>query len=179
MNIGEEIVAAYLEHIKGCEFIQRNLDTRDVQGEIDIVGIDLHNNKVYICEVAIHLPTGLQYNKGSVVNNVDKLTEKFSRDIDYANKYLSKYQKHYMLWSPIIKKGKEGAKHCQEKDLIEIATNIKQLHGVDIEFIVKGKFLCCLDELRAYAKTQTREIKSPIIRLYQIEEELRKKAYPV
>ncbi len=38
MNIGEEIVAVYLEHIKGCEFTQANLYTPDVQGEIDVVG---------------------------------------------------------------------------------------------------------------------------------------------
>ena len=63
MNTGEEIVSAYLQHIKGCEFIQQNLYTPDVQGEIDVVGIDLHKKIVYFCEVAIHLQTGLQYVK--------------------------------------------------------------------------------------------------------------------
>ncbi|GAB4577998.1 MAG: hypothetical protein Fur0022_07300 [Anaerolineales bacterium] len=33
-NLGEEIVAAYLEYIKGCEFIQQNLYTPDVQGVV-------------------------------------------------------------------------------------------------------------------------------------------------
>ena len=40
MNIGEELVAAYLQHIKGCAFTQQNLRTPDVQGEIDVTGMD-------------------------------------------------------------------------------------------------------------------------------------------
>lgn len=58
MNIGEEIVAAYLQYVKHCEFIQQNLFTPDVQGEIDVVGINLEPKEIYVCEVAIHLTTG-------------------------------------------------------------------------------------------------------------------------
>ena len=103
MNIGEELVASYLEHLKGCDFIQKNLYTPDVQGEIDVVGINLKEKKIYICEVAIHLLTGLRYVKEKRSNNVQKLTEKLSRDIEYANKYFPDYERHIMLWSPIIK----------------------------------------------------------------------------
>ena len=97
INIGEEIVAAYLQHIKGCEFIQQNLYTPDVQGEMDVVGIDLETRTIYVCEVAIHLVTGLQYVKDSQPNNINKLTEKFSKDIEYTNKYFPDYIKHFML----------------------------------------------------------------------------------
>ena len=41
MNIGEEFVASYLRHIKGCDFTQQNLYTVDPQGEIDVVGVNL------------------------------------------------------------------------------------------------------------------------------------------
>ena len=99
-NLGEEIVAAYLQYIKGCEFIQQNLYTPDVQGEIDVVGIDLETKTIYVCEVAIHLATGLYY----VPSNVIKLTEKFSKDIEYANKYFPDYTRQFMLWSPIVRK---------------------------------------------------------------------------
>jgi Holliday junction resolvase-like predicted endonuclease len=57
-NLGEELVASYLEYIKGCDFIQKNLYTPDVQGEIDVVGINLKSKEIYVCEVAIHLTTG-------------------------------------------------------------------------------------------------------------------------
>ena len=54
-NTGEEIVAAYLEYIEQCEFIQKNLYTPEVQGEIDVVGINHNKKRIYACEVAIHL----------------------------------------------------------------------------------------------------------------------------
>ncbi len=53
----------------------------DVQGEIDVVGINLKSSKIYVCEVAVHLPTGLHYVKDKQPNNVDKLTENFSKDL--------------------------------------------------------------------------------------------------
>ena len=93
MNIGEEIVSAYLQYIKHCEFIQKNVYPPDVQGEIDVVGINLKSKEVYICEVAIHLTTGLQYVKNKQPNNVKKLVEKFSKDIEYTNKYFQDYKK--------------------------------------------------------------------------------------
>lgn len=38
-------MACYLEHLKGCDFIQKNLYTPDAQGEIDVVGINLKKKK--------------------------------------------------------------------------------------------------------------------------------------
>lgn len=172
MNIGEELVASYLENIKGCDFIQQNLYTPDVQGEIDVVGINLKEKKVYICEVAIHLLTGLRYVKDKRPNNVLKLTEMFSRDIEYANKYLADYERHIMLWSPIIKGSKEASKYNQEKDIAQISENIKNKYGLDIEFIVNERFLGCLKELREFARSKTEELKNPVFRLLQIEEAL-------
>ena len=125
INIGEEIVAAYLQYIKGCEFIQQNLYTADVQGEIDVVGIDLETKTIYVCEVAIHLITGLQYVKGSQPNNANKLTEKFSRDIEYTNKFFPDYTKHFMLWSPIVRVSSDKAKFSQMVDIEVITSNIK------------------------------------------------------
>ena len=60
MNIGEEICGEWLRHIKGCDFVQYNVQTHDAQGEIDVIGINLDERIVYACEVAIHLITGLQ-----------------------------------------------------------------------------------------------------------------------
>ncbi|KAA3647123.1 MAG: hypothetical protein DWQ07_06400 [Chloroflexi bacterium] len=174
INVGEEIVSAYLEYIKGCEFVQRNLYTPDVQGEIDVVGIDLETKSLYVCEVAIHLQTGLQYVKNSQPNNVNKLTDKFSKDIEYANRYFPDYEKHFMLWTPIIKKAKETSKHSQEKDLVEIQRNIDRRFDLQIIFVVNDKFLSYLNELREFARTETKELKSPVLRMLQVEEYLKK-----
>ena len=87
MNVGEEIVSAYLEFIKGCEFTQKNLQNPDIQGEIDVIGINLETKEVYVCEVAIHLETGFQYTKDAQPNRLAKTVEKFSKDIEYTRKY--------------------------------------------------------------------------------------------
>jgi Holliday junction resolvase-like predicted endonuclease len=146
VNLGEEIVAAYLQYIKGCEFIQQNLYTPDVQGEIDVVGIDLETKTIYVCEVAVHLVTGLQYVKNSQPNNVNKLTEKFSRDIEYTNKYFPDYSKHFMLWSPIVRVSGDKAKFSQVADIERITANIQAKYGVGLECIINEKFAACLAE---------------------------------
>ena len=169
-NLGEEIVAAYLQYIKGCEFIQQNLYTPDVQGEIDVVGIDLETKTVYVCEVAIHLATGLYY----MPSNITKLTEKFSKDIEYANKYFPEYARQFMLWSPIVRKPRDGAKFNQTADVEAITANIQAKYGVTLECIINEKFAGCLLELREYARNETKELKSPVLRLMQIEESLKK-----
>ena len=174
MNIGEEIVMAYLQYIKGCEFIQSNLYTPDIQGEIDVVGIDINNKKIYVCEVAIHLITGLQYVNQikHIPNNVNKLVDKFSKDIEYAMKYFPDYEKIAMLWCPIVKNQKSGSKHNQLSDVMEIEETIKEKYNVELVTIINEKFMNCLIELRRYAITDTKENKSPVIRLMQIEEYL-------
>lgn len=169
MNIGEEIVTAYLQYIKNCEFIHQNLYTPDVQGEIDVVGINLKTEELYICEVAIHLTTGLRYVKDRQPNNVQKLTEKLLKDIEYGNNYFPGYKKHFMLWSPVVKSSREGAKHDQIKDIQKIQGNIRKKHDIEIEFIINEKFAKCLSELKKYAADKTEELKSPVLRYMQVE----------
>lgn len=174
LNVGEQLVSSYLRYIRGCDFIQTNLYTIESQGEIDVVGLNLAKRQVYICEVAIHLTTGLQYVKNKRPNNVQKLTDKFSRDIEYARKYLNQYEHHFMLWSPIVKDTKGKPEYNQMQHLVEIGANIKRQYGVDIECIVNEKFQECLVELRTYARAQTKELQCPLMRLMQIEEYLGK-----
>jgi len=80
-NIGEEIAGTYLKVCKNCDFVEYNLYTIEVQGEIDVVGIDTKNKKVFICEVAIHLETGLQYVKDKRPDNYNRFIKKFEKDI--------------------------------------------------------------------------------------------------
>ena len=64
-RIGEELVADYLRFVTGCEFVSTNVSIHDVQGEIDVVGMHLKEKRLYVCEVATHLETGLLYVKGT------------------------------------------------------------------------------------------------------------------
>jgi hypothetical protein len=162
INIGEELVATYLEHIEGCNFIQQNAYTPDVQGEIDVVGIRLKEPKtIFVCEVAVHLTTGLRYVKDKQPNNVNKL-------------YFDGYIKRIMLWSPIVKKTKEGSKHSQVRDLEDLQIKIVEKYGIELEYIINDKFLDCMHKLRKHANQKTEELKSPVLRLMQIEESLKK-----
>ena len=172
INVGEQLVSSYLRYIRLCDFTQTNLYTIESQGEIDVVGVNLAEQQAYICEVSIHLTTGLQYTKNSRVNNIEKLTEKFSRDIEYARKYLREYNQHFMLWTPIVKDTKGKPENNQIRHLEEIKANIKERYEIDIECIVNQKFQECLSELRDYAKKETKALQCPLLRLMQIEESL-------
>ncbi|MDR2580965.1 MAG: hypothetical protein LBC85_08240 [Fibromonadaceae bacterium] len=174
MNIGEEIVEAYLQYIKECEFIRQNLYTSDAQGEIDVVGIDIKNKKIYICEVAIHLTTGLMYVNKNITDTVNRLVKKFSKGIKYAEVHFRDYEKIIMLWSPIVKNSKSGSKSNQLKEVEEIKNIIKEKYGIDLIAIINEKFMECLRELREFAKKDTKENKSPVIRFMQVEEYLKK-----
>jgi hypothetical protein len=172
MNVGEQLVSSYLRYIRKCEFTQMNLYTVEVQGEIDVIGINLTDRKVYVCEVAIHLKTGLQYTKDKRPNNINKLTEKFARDIDYANNYFSDYEKHFMLWSPIAFRRRQGSNYDQLVHLEAIDANIRASHGINIEFVVNQKFSSYVQEMRAFARSESADLKCPVMRLFQIEEHL-------
>jgi len=174
-NPGEELVGSYLKEILDCEFVEFNLNTRFTQGEIDVVGINYAKKIVYVCEVATHLETGMQYVKGNQPDNVDRFVKKFEKNIEFANRKFADWQKVFMLWSPIVKKTKEGSKHDQMRDVGEIKKIIKNRFNQDIQVIVNSDYLRCINELRKVAKSRTDEIKSPLMRFMQIEEKL--KAY--
>ena len=173
-NLGEEIVGEYLKTILGCDFVEYNLYTPDVQGEIDVVGINAAKKEVYVCEVATHLITGLQYVKGTQPDNVDRFIKKFRKNIEYANKYFPEYTKRFMLWSPIVKNQGVGAKHNQINDIKEIQEAMRSEFCCEIEAVINHKYQECLRELRGYAARETKELKSPVLRMMQIEEKLAK-----
>jgi len=173
-NIGEEIAGEYLKVIKGCEFIEYNLYTPDVQGEIDVIGIDVKNKKIYVCEVATHLVTGLQYVKNGKPDNVERFLKKFRKNIPYAEKYFPDYKKHFMLWSPIVKNQKTTAKHNQLRDVNTVKNILKEEFEHELELIINHTYQQCFDELRAFASRETKELKSPVLRFLQIEEKLDK-----
>ena len=115
-NLGEEIVGVYLQEIKNCDFVQYNLHNPDIQGEIDVIAINMAKKTVYVCEVATHLITGFQYTKNKRPDRVNRLINKFQKDIDYAEKYFGDYKRIYMFWSPIVKISSKNAKYNQFDD---------------------------------------------------------------
>jgi hypothetical protein len=48
-------------------------------------------------------------------------------------------------------------------------------HGVKVELVINKEFWNCLQKLRKYASKKTEELKSPVLRMMQIEEKLKKR----
>ena len=165
---GEELVGEYLRHILGCEFVQYNLQTPEVQGEIDVIGIEMANRKLYVCEVAVHLVTGLQYVKDKRPDNIDRFISKFTKDIQYARNALPDYEHVFMLWSPIVKK-RSNPVYDQMSHVGEIRARLKNDLDVDLQLIINERFRDCVSELRSFAREQGAAFTSPIMRLMQIE----------
>lgn len=173
-NPGEEIVGEYLKKILKCDFVEYNLYHPDMQGEINVVGINTKEKKLYISEVATHLITGLQYVKNKRPGNVEHFTKKFRKNIGYANKHFSGYEKHFMLWSPIVKNQGVDARYNQLEDIREIQGVLKSEFDVTIDPVINRRYAECLAALRSYVAKETKELKSPVLRLMQIEEKLSK-----
>jgi hypothetical protein len=172
VNIGEEICGEWLRHVRKCEFVQYNLKTPDVQGEIDVIGINLAERVVYACEVAVHLITGLQYVKDSRPDNVPRLTAKFRKDIAYVRKAFPEYKHAFMLWSPVVRNQRTGSKHNQLEDVQRIVDTIKAELDATIEPVINEKFQDALDSLRGVARDETKELGSSVVRFLQVEEHL-------
>jgi Holliday junction resolvase-like predicted endonuclease len=169
-DIGEEIVGAWLRVIEGCDFVQYNIPTRTKQGEIDVVGLNLQTQVVYVCEVATHTG-GLQYTnlKERQPNNYEKLVQKFSSDIDYAEIYLKPFKKRFMLWSPIVRMpSKENTKHNAFLDLARIQQTIFQHYQIELELVINESYLEKINSLKAKAEVETAASEYPVFRLLQV-----------
>jgi G:T-mismatch repair DNA endonuclease (very short patch repair protein) len=124
---GEHLVGQYLREILNCDFVEFNLQTKFVQGEIDVVGINSTTNQVYICEVATHLETGLQYTKARRPDNVDRFVKKFKKNIEFSERNFQEYEVSYMLWTPIIRIPKSNnTKHKKLKYIEYIRSKIRE-----------------------------------------------------
>jgi hypothetical protein len=111
--------------------------------------------------------------KSNQPDNIKRFIKKFQKDIEYGEKYFPDFTRIFMLWSPIVKDQSVKAKHNQMKDIQEIAKQTKGKTGVDLVLVINNDYQTKLDELRDYAAKQTKELKSPLFRLMQIEEKLK------
>ena len=175
-NPGETLVGDYLRHVKGCDFVDLNVYTTHAQGEIDVIAINNDTKQVYICEVVTHLTTGLQYVKDKRPDSGPRLLKKFRKDIEYGNRAFEGYCKHYMLWSPIVKDSKGKDEYNQFYHLNLLKEGIRNELGVEVECVINEQYLEAIHALRKYAREETKELKSPIMRFLQIEEYSKKRS---
>ena len=173
-NVGEQLVGDYLRVKENCDFIDYNVYTKDVQGEIDVSGINNTDKNVFICAVAIHLSTGLQYTKNKRPDTGPRFIAKFSKNIEYTRKYFEGYAQEFMLWSPIVKDSKGKIEYNQKAHLKSAVDEIKNKYAVNINLMINEKFSEAIAALRTHAAETSEELKSPVLRLLQIEGWLKK-----
>lgn len=170
-NLGEEICGEYLQHFKNCEFISYNVATHESQGEIDVIGIDIENQYIYICEVAIHT-AGLQYVTNNRPDDYNRFVSKFEKDIEYVKNHFSNYSIKLMLWSSIVKIGGKRAKYNTLFELNRVVKYFKDKYQYDLELVINHDFKKAIQDLKEYTDTQTSEFKSNVMRMFQIERSL-------
>jgi len=168
-NIGEELTGLYLQIERNCSFVQYNVYTPHTQGEIDVIAINFKDKIVYVCEVAVHLVTGIMYVKNAQPDTQDRMIKKFNKDIDYAEEEFPDYNRIYMLWSPIVKESSPNAKYDQMKAVQAVQAHILEARGVEIELVINEKYKECLMKLKEYAASRTEDLKSPLLRVFQLE----------
>jgi hypothetical protein len=171
-NPGERLVGDYLRYIKGCDFIDFNVYTKLVQGEIDVIGVNHTEKTAYICEAVTHLATGIQYvdPKSKQPDTAARLTKKFIKGIAYGKTALRDYNVFYMLWSPVVHPWSGKSKYDQFAHLNLIIDDIRKQTGVTVQLVINNDYLNAIGELRAHAAKETKELKSPVMRFLQIEE---------
>jgi Holliday junction resolvase-like predicted endonuclease len=154
-EIGEYLVGAYLEK-EGC-FVVYNRPLYPTQGEIDVIGINGHH--AFFCEVATHT-YGFRYK-----NRVTKTVAKFDRSILYSRTHFKDYDPTFMFWSPITNPG-------ARMDLEKIKTEVKARHDIEIKIITGKTYYEKMLELKKIAYDTGYAFANPVMRLFQIEENL-------
>jgi len=174
-NAGETIVGECLRWVNGCNFVDYNIKTGKKQGEIDVIGLNFSQKRAYVCEVATHMQTGLNYvdPKTGESDNVNRFLKKFSKDIEYARGAFPGYGLTFMLWVPLVKINQTGMVN-QQRDIESIVSSVKSSHAADIKVVSNLEYYSYLEKLVAVARKEKKEMMSPIMRFLQVHQKLKK-----
>lgn len=82
LDMGESLVGAYLRYGEACDFVVYDTQTEG-QGEIDVIGFQVEQRRVWLCEVATHLD-GLLYGSGGVAGTLAKVRQKVERALAFS-----------------------------------------------------------------------------------------------
>ena len=161
-DMGEHVVGAYLKLEQGCDFVEYNVRPptlgKDGQAEFDVVGFDFKSSTVCLCEVATHL-NGLNYGGNSNSDTLKRITDKYRRQRNYAERNLSRFANvRFMFWSPYVPRG-------------YLTRNLDEIEG--LELVINGRYRECVELLRARAKAETRDSNEPFFRALQILEHMK------
>lgn len=123
IDIGEDLVGAYLRQVAQWDLIAFNTRTGKGQGEIDVIGVRLARggpSQVWFCEASTHT-SGLGGYGGDPVK---KLTTKLRSVRDHAKDVFPGVQHHVEFWSPRVRPGVlPGLEALREEDGVTLVVN--------------------------------------------------------
>jgi len=162
-EIGENLVGCYLRLILGCEIVVYNQKIFR-QGEVDVFGIDLDKNIVYICEVTTHI-LGAGYGNG-YEDTIQKIKNKFATDIRYSKNILPEFKKIFMYWAPNVPSGLVQLLKKYEEEI--------EKENIDFSLVVNKEYTKCVGELIEKAEKDPKNTGEPFYRALQILGHLKK-----
>lgn len=155
IDIGEDLVGAYLSRIERCSIVQFNVRTGVDQAEIDVVGLNLEAtqvSRVWLCEVSTHTG-GLGGYGGDATG---KISRKIASVRKYADATFPGVARVIEVWSPKITP-------AMSKKLEPVLAN-----EPDVEVIANSLYSARVKTLAYQARKETAFSDSPAFRLLQI-----------
>lgn len=155
IDIGEDLVGAYLREVVGCPVIQFNVRTGIAQGEIDVVGLKLSGDRVaevWLCEVSTHT-SGLGGYRGDVAG---KIRTKIDSVKAYADAIYPGVTRHIEVWSPKVRPA-----------MLSKLDEVWSAHS-DVQLIANEGYAERVRALAQIARKMTSYSDSPSFRLLQI-----------
>jgi hypothetical protein len=154
IDIGENLVGAYLRQVQHCDLVAFNTRTGKGQAEIDVVGVRLEqggSRHAWFCEVSTHT-SGLGGYGGDPVK---KLTAKLRSVRDYAAEVFPGVEHHVEFWSPRVRPG--------------LMPGLEALRLEDgVTLVVNEVYTGRVGELVALARTTSAFSDHPSFRMLQI-----------
>lgn len=140
VDIGEELVGAYLTEIGNCDHILYNvrMPGGGLVGlkELDIIGLRFLDSTAFLCEVTTHLE-GLLIGKG-YESTIKKIQQKHDWQVQYAKKQLKAFKPIYQFWSPRVPEGKLLSGLKAQVPELQLVVNLDYTSRVN-ELRVKAK----------------------------------------
>ncbi len=158
MEIGESLVGAFLKFFESCDIVEYNLILPrqiDSQGEIDVVGINFKDQKIFLCEVVTHLQT---MNYGSREETVNKIRQKMEKNRKLAEMQFADWEAIYMVWSPTVGQLMDDGLNAM----------LNELKGIKVDLIFNEEYANRVIKLIEKASHDIKDYNEPFFRCLQI-----------
>jgi hypothetical protein len=155
IDIGDDLVGAYLSKVLGCPIVQFNVRTGVNQAEIDVVGlqmVDASVSAVWCCEVSTHT-SGLGGYRGQAAR---KIATKLASVRQYAEATYPGVPLRVEVWSPKVTPG-----------MLAKLDAVWAEHP-EARLVANDEYAARVRELSSLARQQSAYSDSPSFRLLQI-----------